>query len=320
MKSFEKKRGIDSFIPLSFIIHRNVFGLVTMKKTIILFVGLVVLGVGSYIALSGRGHAPTQAGNQNASSTIEKSPSRGTPAETYQSTSSPAVQVHLKSVDLSKIKGGPMLSFNFDDGLLSAYEKGLPIFNKAGFKTTQYIITQAFSKVNYVNKQQVLEMSAEGHEIGAHTRTHPHLTTLSEAAAQDEIIGSKQDLIDMGITPTTFAYPYGDENPTVENLVKQAGFAGARITVPEYNDSSVDLFLLKRQRVQADTTFAEIKKAIDDAIAKKKWIILVMHGIEDGGPEDISSHMVQQIVDYVKQANIPVVTTAEGLQVIHTIK
>jgi uncharacterized Fe-S center protein len=72
--------------------------------------------------------------------------------------------------------------------------------------------------------------------------------------------------------------------------------------------------------VQADTTFAEIKKAIDDAIAKKKWIILVMHGIEDGGPEDISSHMVQQIVDYVKQANIPVVTTAEGLQVIHTIK
>ncbi len=211
-----------------------------------------------------------------------------------------------------------MVSFNFDDGYLSSYRIALPIFNAAGFKTTQYMITKAFLKSGYVNQQQILAMQAEGHEIGAHTRTHPYLTQLTPAQAWEEIFGSRQDLLNIGIRSVdTLAYPYGDENAAIEKMAKEAGFTGARTTNPGLNDPGSDRFLLRRQRVQSDTSFDEVKKSIDEAIQEKKWAILVFHRTDENGEIESARHeLIQKIVDYVKQKKVPVVTTAEGLKIL----
>lgn len=104
-----------------------------------------------------------------------------------------------------------MISLNFDDGPLTVYQNAIPILNAAGMKSTQYIITGTMNSGSpyYVTQQQVLNMAAQGHEIGAHTRTHPHLTTLTQQQMTDEIAGSKSDLQAIGLHPTTFAYPSG---------------------------------------------------------------------------------------------------------------
>jgi len=134
-----------------------------------------------------------------------------------------------------------LVSINFDDGYQSMYDNGLPILYAAGCKSTQYIITQQVGWNSYVTLDEVLQMYNNGQEIGVHTRTHPNLTTLTEAQMMDEIVGAKQDIISWGITPTTLAYPYGGYNPTVEGIVQSAGLRGARDSDLGYSSSGVGL-------------------------------------------------------------------------------
>jgi peptidoglycan/xylan/chitin deacetylase (PgdA/CDA1 family) len=59
-------------------------------------------------------------------------------------------------------------------------------------------------------------LAEQGARIGAHTRTHPHLTQLDVAALTDELAGGAEDIRrELGRNPEEFAYPYGDTSPAV---------------------------------------------------------------------------------------------------------
>lgn len=57
---------------------------------------------------------------------------------------------------------------------------------------------------------KALAASNSGNEIGAHTRSHNGLSTVSPADLVGEVTGSVADLTANGITVRTLAYPYGD--------------------------------------------------------------------------------------------------------------
>lgn len=71
--------------------------------------------------------------------------------------------------------------------------------------------------------------SSEVVEIGAHTITHPVLSSLSEAEQFDEIVGGRNALAEiLGVPPVTFAYPFGtplDYNRRSVRSVARAGYA-----------------------------------------------------------------------------------------------
>jgi peptidoglycan/xylan/chitin deacetylase (PgdA/CDA1 family) len=72
------------------------------------------------------------------------------------------------------------------------------------------------------------ELHRRGFSIGAHTRTHVDLGTVSGDDAEQEIAGAREDLEQaLGAPVQTFAYPFGGrEHLTEANLarVKAAGF------------------------------------------------------------------------------------------------
>lgn len=103
---------------------------------------------------------------------------------------------------------GGLVSFNLDDGWDSGYEKGLPIFDAAGIKTTYYISTSYLQFPGFITPNQLRDIQSRGHEIGSHARNHDDLSTLSEAQMKDDINGGKQDLISLGFDAPTFAFPY----------------------------------------------------------------------------------------------------------------
>ncbi len=224
-----------------------------------------------------------------------------------------------------------MVSINFDDGYQSMYDNGLPILDAAGLKSTQYIITQKVDTDSYVTLDEVMQMHNNGHEIGVHTRTHPNLTTLTNAQMTDEILGAKQDLISWGILPTTLAYPYGGYSPAVEAVVLNAGLRGARDSDLGYNSSGFGLTFggpldhdtlplelwSEAAEMDMNTTLSNITSEIDYAVANNLWLIILFHRVDETDPccssISVDHTLIQGTVDYLVKQKVPVVTNNEGM-------
>ena len=229
----------------------------------------------------------------------------------------------LKTDNFGLVEVGPsqltqgVVSIDFDDGWLSAYQKAYPILSKAGLKSTYYIFTDSFTDPDdYMTLAQVKILLAAGNEIGSHTKTHSDLTTLNSAQLTDEVSGSKSWFAQNGIKTTTFAYPYGTYNNVVEAAVKNAGYAGARTSDSGDNDKASNKYELKTYPVENTTTLADIEKWIDYAKQNKVWLVLLFHEILDNDSTEQYSttpKMVQDTVNYLVGQKVPVLTNAQAI-------
>jgi peptidoglycan/xylan/chitin deacetylase (PgdA/CDA1 family) len=213
---------------------------------------------------------------------------------------------------------GGMLSITFDDGVLTTYQNAIPILDQAGLKSTNYIITgRMFDGFpEYIKAADVLSLQARGHEIGAHTVTHPDLALIPFAQAQYEINQSKQDLLNIGVNSVnTFAYPFGSYNAQAVQIVQNAGYMGARSTDGGYDDPTSNKFILSRQGIDITTTVAQVQGWVDYAAQNNLWLILVFHHVDDSATTySTTPAMFQQMINYIVQKQIPVVTMTQGLQ------
>jgi peptidoglycan/xylan/chitin deacetylase (PgdA/CDA1 family) len=210
-----------------------------------------------------------------------------------------------------------MVTFSFDDGLLSQSQNAAPMLKVAGFPASFYIITgePTSGDSGYMTWPQIKALSTQGFEIGGHTRTHPMLTTLTPAQQQSEIAGSFTDLVAQGFSPKTFVYPYGDENTSVEQLVKNAGYVGARGSYYGLETPVVDHENLYDIRLDSTSNLATIKQYIDQAKADKRWIVFEIHDVlaSNGDTYTITPAFFQSVVNYVKTSGVQVVTMQQGI-------
>lgn len=89
--------------------------------------------------------------------------------------------------------------------------------------------------------------SSSAVEIGAHTRTHPHLSTLGEEQQREEIAGSRRELEEQLETRvTSFSYPHGDASAVTKRLVADAGFTLACTTESGAVSAAADPLALPR--------------------------------------------------------------------------
>lgn len=95
---------------------------------------------------------------------------------------------------------------------------------------------------------EVRRMADEGLvTIGSHTLSHPILTRVGVAEAKREIEQSRRHIEQMIGRPVRhFAYPNGDHDRTIIDLVRQGGYAGACTTVAGCNQRLTDLYALRR--------------------------------------------------------------------------
>lgn len=216
-----------------------------------------------------------------------------------------------------------MISITFDDGWKNQYTQALPILERYGLKATFYIITRMPEYMftegqGRMSTDDILDAYNKGHEIGAHSQTHPHLQFSLPNKVIKEVIGSKNDLKDLGVQVDTFAYPYGRRNFFVDMVVRKNFKAGRLasggiidLTKNIKNESLTSLCII------AQDSFDKIKPVIDEAVNNKKWLILVFHQIENNPPQwGCEPNMFEKICNYIKEKNIHIVTISKGMDVV----
>lgn len=150
-------------------------------------------------------------------------------------------------------------AITFDDGFANVLDHGLEPLARHGYRAIQFLVADEIGGENrweqaegeaperLMDTAQIQEWLAAGHAIGAHTRSHPHLTQVTKARAREEISGSRKKLEDQfGLEIRHFCYPYGDWNEEVRDLVAGAGFWTACTTEPGVNRPGEDPFALRR--------------------------------------------------------------------------
>jgi peptidoglycan/xylan/chitin deacetylase (PgdA/CDA1 family) len=122
------------------------------------------------------------------------------------------------------------VAITIDDAYLSVYEVAMPRLKARGFHATLFVATRPVDRDlrNYMDWDQLREWQAAGFDIGSQTQTHPHMHRQSIEVNREELkVSNDRFLAELGIRPTLFAYPYGEYNLGVIDLVKAAGFEAA---------------------------------------------------------------------------------------------
>ncbi|MBN1130493.1 MAG: polysaccharide deacetylase family protein [Chitinispirillaceae bacterium] len=155
------------------------------------------------------------------------------------------VQASFRPVTISEAQGfrhqgdrQPLL-LTFDDGCRSFYRHALPVLADGDYKVTLFPVAGYLGRTSswdilpafhHLSAPELREISAQGHEIGSHTLSHPDLTLLETADLVTELRDSKRLLEDIvGKSVTALSFPFGSWNRRIWNIAGECGYTHATI-------------------------------------------------------------------------------------------
>lgn len=148
---------------------------------------------------------------------------------------------------------GRCLAITFDDGYEEVLTLGLPALQEFGFTATVFAVPGQERNLwdggaaRLLSPDQLRQWRKAGMEIGGHTCRHVRLPYVSPNVARQEIREAKARLENIaGQAVATFAYPYGESNPLVEDMVRDAGYEAGFLTDRAPRDHAGNLYRLRR--------------------------------------------------------------------------
>ncbi|MCT4597813.1 MAG: polysaccharide deacetylase family protein [Vallitalea sp.] len=97
----------------------------------------------------------------------------------------------------------------------------LAILKEYNIKTTFFLVSMWVEKY----PDDVKRMIEEGHDIGNHSSTHPHMTKLSKEGVKKELMGAHDKVKELtGYEMELFRPPFGDYNDSLVETAKECGY------------------------------------------------------------------------------------------------
>ncbi len=139
----------------------------------------------------------------------------------------------------------------FDDGYRDSYRSAWPILRQRNLKAVNFIITGFVDGPNYLSWGEIADMKNSGvFTFGSHTVNHSALTYLGIERIRKEVGDSKNILqAHLGYQINWFAYPYGNVNEKVAEVVNQTGYIGAFGTNNGTYHNTEAMYTLPRIRI-----------------------------------------------------------------------
>jgi len=143
----------------------------------------------------------------------------------------------LQRLKKNKTLPDKTVAITFDDGYVNVLTNADPILTQYNFPYTVFIAPKEISAgySNLLSWQQIKEMSGNGVEFASHSLEHLHLNRLlkDETQAQwlsrieRDINTAQQQIVEQtGQDHKFLAYPYGEYNTELQQLVTKLGYIG----------------------------------------------------------------------------------------------
>ena len=225
--------------------------------------------------------------------------------------------------------GQTVVSLTFDNGLTSQYGVR-SMLSSHGMHGTFYINSDlAGSNSYYMSWSQIKDLASDGNDIGGQTLDNENLTTVTTAEAQHQVCDDRSALTSQGFSVSSFAYPYGATNATVEGIVKNCGYASARRQGGIYDPTEcigcayantippADPFNVRGSEwLPQAYTLSDLEGWVSRAQANGGgWVPIVFDDICDScGASSVSTATLQSFLDWLGQQQNTVEETMRQVQ------
>ena len=155
----------------------------------------------------------------------------------------PGTTAGLDALAAGERPAAPLAFLTFDDGYVDNHRDALPLLREYGYRAIVFVIPPMVDGgapliwpevaedqrehpevMRSMTWEQVGEMVEGGTEIGAHTMTHPKLSTLHGEELRQELVDSRKAIIQRLGSCDLFAFPFGDHSPEAVRAVADAGY------------------------------------------------------------------------------------------------
>lgn len=255
-------------------------------------------------------------------------PAPATPVNPVPPVATPEPSVPAVAFDKARV------SLTFDDGWKSIHSNGLPLLQKYGLVSTQYINSQPSLEgySGYMTFADLADFAASGHEIAWHTNTHVYDLVGADAATRDAELTPNPSfltqLMNVNVTlSSNYASPFGTHSSEVANDVTAHGFTSYRTTFDGFNTKgATDVMSIKVKNVcgvagieacnNVATTPEQVASWLAQAQASNAWLVLVFHEV-DTAPNDPSYAITPDNLDaslnLIKNSGVTVQTVEQAL-------
>ena len=222
-----------------------------------------------------------------------------------------------------------IVSFCFDDGLISTRTRALPVLSRHGFPATSFLIGDLLGEAGYLDGAGVRSLVDAGWEAA------PHAESIALHNAPDGVVGVSPGrlLADWGAQrralrsaalgrAVDYAYPRGRfDRDTLQALARFGHFATARTenfrsieTLPPADPLRLRTISYNQSvPIGPPDRVGSIMWRIAQTAAYGGWLILSFHDIVDGVPAGsaIRTSDFERIVGFVARKRVPVRTIAQ---------
>lgn len=209
---------------------------------------------------------------------------------------------------------GAAVTVMFDDGETSTYSEGFPAMKKYNFKGSTAIITKEVGKDGFMTWEQIKKLQSERWEVVSHGLSHSDLTTMPKKEMRRELRRSKRQLEKKGLRVKNFALPFGAYNSNIMALGTK-WYRSLRAFEQGGNSPGTLPWDVKVRGVTSETTLATVAGWINEAKAKKQWLVIVHHRIAETGDDAYytTPANLAAMLKVIDDSKVEVVTYDEGL-------
>jgi peptidoglycan/xylan/chitin deacetylase (PgdA/CDA1 family) len=257
------------------------------------------------------------------------------PADQRKAKALPTMQIREMDANHVPIRPfeEPLITVTFDDGWETVYTESMPILQKYGIPTTQYVLSDVDKDHSYLSFAQMKVIEQGGHEIACHTETHPDLTTLKHSDLLEQLNGCKTTLKQkLGVDAREFAAPYGHNNAETIAAIKDT-FRSSRntngdITTNQADDQDVNVkesfnpYDITAITLRGDTTVAQLQAAIDYTVQHNGWLVLNYHQVDEGDDSKfaLTNELFTKQIQAVNKAPSRIITMGQFLDALQQEK